>query len=357
MMAAQSNYTGIVDMLIRHQRLEQLRIDAKLNFPYSPDLVVEELGVTNEGFAEEQEDALGGALMEGERELSLEAFKAEAFGEIRRMRDRAANELALSTSERLRELVASTNRVYKTNLAEAAKNARITEKLKNMLAFVGFGSDKEKEEKEKAEAEARAAEELAQFGRKASMGSAARLSAAAAQSRGTPLPGTNSPAHFAMTEDTGEPSVPIGLMPEEAEATLEDFNVPKNVLPSQPPTDEALEAAKTKEAYTIDPEKIILSDIKDEDVEHMNLISATKEQQLMKEEVTYKLQVREPIDEMIPLVAGSGGENGLSVHVVEVHESDDTQGVNARIVKYLNELKEERIEESKKTARLTPICY
>ena len=210
-MAAQSNYTGIVGMLIWHQRLEQLRDDPKLNFPYSPDLNrTEEQGVTNEAFAAGQdEEELGGALMEGEHELSLEAFKAEAFGEIRRMRDRAANETALSAAERLRDLVASTNHVYTANLSEAAKNARLTEKLKNVLTFVGLGPDKEKEEREKAKAEARATEELATFGlRRASMASAARLSTAAVQSPGTPLPSTQSPAHYAVTEGTGSPVCP-----------------------------------------------------------------------------------------------------------------------------------------------------
>lgn len=87
----------------------------------------------------------------------------------------------------------------------------------------------------------------------------------------------------------------------------------------------------------------------------MNLISATREQKPIKEEVQYKLQGREPIDEMIPLVAGSGGENGLRVNVVEVHESDDAQGVDSRVAEYLKELHEERLEESKMTVRLTPM--
>lgn len=60
--------------------------------------------------------------------------------------------------------------------------------------------------------------------------------------------------------------MPTELTPEEIEAKLEDFDIPKKVWPSLPPTDEAIEAAKTKEAYAIDPEKIIPSDIEDANV-------------------------------------------------------------------------------------------
>lgn len=363
-MAAQSNYTVLVDMLIRHQRLEQLRIDPKLNFPYSPDLVLdtEQLeGQANEAFVAEQEEAIGGELMEGERELPLDKFKLDVYNEVRGMRDSEAFELELSTAERLRELVASSNRIYQMRLAEDAKNARFSEQFKNMLAFVGFGGEKKKTDEEIAAEEAAAqaavlaaaAEFEAKSGRRTSKSA---LGQPALGSPGAASPGTGSPSHFTVAAETGEP-IPVELMPEEAGAP-EDFEIPKNVWPTNPPPDETIEAAKENEAYAIDPEKIVLSEIKDEDIEHMHLISTTREQLLIKEEVQHKLQTRDPLDAKINLLATAGGEDGLRVHVIEITNTVQDEAFSEdRIANYLKELEDERIEESKNTARLSSALF
>lgn len=348
MMAAQSNYTVLVDMLVRHQRLEQLSVDPRLNFPYSQDLVpdVDQLGGhSNAGFAAAQEEALGGELMEGERELTLEAFKMEAFGDVRKMRDTRVAELELSTAERLRELVAATNYIYKAKLKEAAKNAHVTQQIMNALSVFGFQGDKQKENQADEDAAAEAAEIDRQVARAAPPQGATPAAEA---------PGTESPLHYVAAAETGEQNVPVELTAEEAAEPVEEeaFDLPRNVWPSKPPPRKTLEAAMTnEEAYAFSAEiKANIGNLEEAAIEHMNLISTSREQRLLREEVQYKLQEREPLDEVLDLVAGAGDKSGLRIHVVESKTAGEGSA-GARIDKYLKELREERMNEANKMAR------
>ena len=122
-MATQSNFLGMVDMLIRHQRLKQSEENPNINMPSNPELLREAgayrqspiMGIINSAFRKEDffERNEKDFQLVNKETVSLENFKSEHAKALQEMRKDQVNDLHVKILNRVEFLAEEVNNNYK----------------------------------------------------------------------------------------------------------------------------------------------------------------------------------------------------------------------------------------------------